>query len=395
MSRITRFAARDPGPAARLSGFMAHLRENGLKPGVHETATALDALAHVRATSPEEARLALKAVCCGTAEDAARFDGLFDAYWRNLGRVREKVLREDGAARKFRTRTSGETAGETASGPGRADSPDDGQSDGETAAEGTGRLVASEARNLMKTDLREVVDPRDVAAAEAIARRLAVAIADRRSRRRRAARTGERIDFRRVIRKSLATGGEPIRLFHRRRPDRPVRLTVLCDVSGSMMLYARIFLAFVSGLARADETVDAYLFHTRLVRITEALRDDDPLRALNRLTLLAEGFGGGSKIASNLDRFARTYARRLVSGRSVVIILSDGYDTDPPEAMAAALKRLKMRGCRIVWLNPLLGWKSYEPVARGMAAALPSLDLFAPANTLAALAALEPEFARL
>ncbi len=228
-----------------------------------------------------------------------------------------------------------------------------------------------------------------------MARRLAAAIRDRRSRRRRAARKGHEIDFRRVVRKSLSTGGEPIHLPRRRRPDRPVRLSVLCDVSGSMTVYARVFLAFLSGLMRADDTADAYLFHTKLVRITEALRDDDPLRALNRLTLLADGFGGGSRIASNLDRFARTYARRFVTGRSVVVILSDGYDTDPPEAMAAALQRLRKRGCRIVWLNPLLGWAGYEPVARGMAAALPSLDLFAPANTLAALAALEPEFARL
>ena len=174
-----------------------------------------------------------------------------------------------------------------------------------------------------------------------------------------------------------------------------MRLTVLCDVSGSMTVYARVFLAFVAGLIRADATADAYLFHTRLVRITGALRDDDPLRVLNRLTLLSDGFGGGSKIGSNLDRFARTYARSFVTGRSVVVILSDGYDTDPPERMAAALEKLKKRGCRIVWLNPLAGWKGYEPIARGMAAARPHLDLFAPANTLASLAALEPEFARL
>ena len=113
------------------------------------------------------------------------------------------------------------------------------------------------------------------------------------------------------------------------------------------------------------------------------------------MTLLADGFGGGSKIGGALDQFSRTYARKFVTGRSVVIILSDGYDTDPPELLAAALKRLKKRGCKVIWLNPLKGWEAYAPVARGMAAALPHLDLFAAANTLDSLASLEQKVTRL
>lgn len=395
MSRVTRFAGRDPGPAARVAGFIAHLRDNGLRLGVPETATAMRALAVVEAADPAEARLALKAVCAGSADEAARFDDLFDAYWRNNGRVRQKVVRDEAARERQHTRSSQAAEGPQSARRGTMQAPEDGRGDGEAAADGTGRLIASQARNLMKKDLRELVDPADIAAAETIARRLAAAIRDRRSRRRRAARKGDAIDFRRTVRLSLATGGEPLALPRRRRPDRAVRLTVLCDVSGSMTAYARVFLAFVAGLMRGERTADAYLFHTKLVRITEALRDEDPLRALNRLTLMAEGFGGGSKIAANLDRFARTYARQFVNGRSVVVVLSDGYDTDPPEMMGGALRRLKRRGCRIVWLNPLAGWKGYEPIARGMAAARPHLDLLAPANTLASLAALEPELARI
>ena len=162
-----------------------------------------------------------------------------------------------------------------------------------------------------------------------------------------------------------------------------------------MTLYARVFLAFLTGLMRADGNSDAYLFHTRLVRITEALRDEDSLRALSRLTLLADGFGGGSRIGAALDQFAATYARRFVTGRSVVLIMSDGYDTDPPERLGTALAQLQRRGCRIVWLNPLKGWAGYAPVATGMAAALPYLDHFAAAGTLSDLAALEQELARL
>jgi uncharacterized protein with von Willebrand factor type A (vWA) domain len=203
------------------------------------------------------------------------------------------------------------------------------------------------------------------------------------------------IDMRRTLRASLATGGEPLRLARRTRPDRPMKIVALCDVSGSMVVYARPFLAFLAGLMRADAAADAYLFHTRLVRITEALRDDDPLRALNRITLLADGFGGGSRIGGALDEFARGQARRFVNGRTVVMILSDGYDSAAPGVVGDALARLKRRGCRVIWLNPLKGWTGYAPVAQAMAAALPHLDVFAAANTLADLAALDRELARI
>ena len=396
MSKITRFAAQDPGPDARMAGFLAHLRAHGLRLGVGETDTALQALTTIDATDPDQACRALKAVCCGTAEDWAQFDALFNSYWRNAGRVRQKVITSDRQTVPKHTRASRRADQNTPSeAKGQRDSPDTSDQQQDSHLAGDGKLIASSVHNLMKKDLRELVSPEDIREAETVARRLASAFADRRSRRRRQARKGTLIDLRRVMRHSLATGGEPLRLAFKHRPDRAVRLTALCDVSGSMTVYAKVFLAFLAGLMRADGTTDAYLFHTRLVRITEALRDDDPLRALNRLTLLADGFGGGSKIGGALDQFSRSYARKFVTGRSVVIIVSDGYDTDPPARLASALQRLKKRGCKVIWLNPMKGWKDYAPVASSMAAALPYLDMFAAANTLDDLAALEPQVARL
>jgi len=231
--------------------------------------------------------------------------------------------------------------------------------------------------------------------AEEVARRLGAALRDKRSRRRIAARRGDRLHFRKTIRHSLSTGGEPVRLLRKRRPDGTRKIVALCDVSGSMSIYAQVFLAFLAGLMRADTAADAYLFHTRLVRITEALRDKDAMRAIGRMSLMAEGFGGGSKIGPSLQRFADTYAKRFVDGRSVVMILSDGYDTSDPQMISDALVKLKKRGCKVIWLNPLKGWTDYEPVAAGMAAALPHLDLFKAANTLGDLAALEKDLVTL
>ncbi len=388
MTQVTRFAARDAGPVARVAGFMAHLRDNGFRLGVAETDLALQAL-QATATDADTVRRAVKAVACGSQADWARFDDLFAGFWRNGGRVRPRVDQGQGSARPG---ARGGDAGPQAGGNGAQDGPD---GSGEAASDGPGRLVASAVRNLTKTDLRDLVSAADIRAAEGVARRLGAAIRDRRSRRRRAAKAGARVDLRRTIRASLGTGGEPLHLCRQARPDRPVRIAALVDVSGSMGPYARAFIAFLGGLMRADPDADAYLFHTRLVRITEALRDDDALRALGRITLLADGFGGGSRIGANLMQFAATYARARVNGRTVVLILSDGYDSDPPDMLARAMARLARRGARIIWLNPLKSWRDYAPVAGGMAAALPYLDLFAPAGSLADLAALEGELSRL
>ncbi|MEM1079614.1 MAG: VWA domain-containing protein [Pseudomonadota bacterium] len=387
MSRVTRFAARDEGPAARMAGFMAHLRSHGMTLGVGATELGMEALSCVECTTPHTARAALRAVCAGSQAEVAQFDALFDAYWLSGGRVREKAVPSPKAPTP--QNSSSEFAeGPVSGGRGRVESPEDGQ--GEAESDGEGKLVASGIENMMKKDLREVVSASDIRAAERIAERLGRALRDKRSRRRKAATRGPGVDFRRTIRRSLATGGEPLRLARRRRPDRPVKIAALCDVSGSMTVYARVFLAFLAGLMRADPASDAYLFHTRLVRITGALRDDDPIRALNRLSLLADGFGGGSKIGAALDTYASTYARRFVDNRTVVLILSDGYDTGETGQTGAALARLKRRGCKVIWLNPLKSWRDYAPVSGAMAAAMPHLDLFAPAATLGDLAALEP-----
>ncbi|MFP7672468.1 VWA domain-containing protein [Marivita sp. S0852] len=394
MTRVTRFAARDPGPAARVAGFVAHLRENGLRLGVAEADTALSALAHVDAAWPEHARRALKAVCTGCKDEAERFDALFDSYWLDAGRVKQKIIPKQTSNLNNDVQSSQDAKGQDRStGAGSATTPDGG--DGEADSDGEGKLIATEIRNLMRKDLRDMVRHDDIAKAEAVARRLGAALRDKRSRRRIAARKGDRLHFRKTIRRSLATGGEPLMLLRKKRPDRTRKIVALCDVSGSMTVYAQVFLAFLAGLMRADSSADAYLFHTRLVRITEALRDKDEMRAIGRMSLMADGFGGGSKIGPSLQRFADTYAKRFVDGRSVVLILSDGYDTSPAHQIDAALKKLKKRGCKVIWLNPLKGWRDYAPVASGMAAALPHLDLFSAANTLGDLAALEQELAAL
>ena len=393
MSRVTRFASRDPGPAARVAGFVAHLRENGLRLGVAEVELCLNALTQVNAATPAECRRVLRAVCTGCQEEAERFEALFDSFWMDAGRVKQRITAKTQPSFSDDVHSSRDGTGQDAGSSGSVTAPDAGE--GAADSHGTGKLIATRQRNLSRRDLRDLVRPDEIAEAEAIARRIGAALRDRRSRRRIAARKGDRLHFRKTIRRSLSTGGEPLRLLRKRRPERSRKIVALCDVSGSMSVYAQVFLAFLAGLMRADKDAEAYLFHTRLVRITEALRDKDAMRAIGRMSLMADGFGGGSKIGSSLETFANTYAKRFVDGRSVVLILSDGCDTEPPEQLSCALAKLAKRGCKIIWLNPLKGWRDYAPIAGGMAAALPHLDLFKSANSLDDLAALEPHLVTL
>jgi uncharacterized protein len=374
---------------ARLSGFMTHLRRNGFAVGPGETELVLSTLAADEFVLATAARLALKTLLSGNREQWAGFDKLFDAYW--FGHDRKLV---EGAGAQAYTHPRPDIwikvlpPDETARAVGRT-------GNGEAPEEYGGPLIASPSDALSRADLRTLVTQDEVAEAEQIADRLARAIRYRLSRRRIPLRRGEVIDLRRTIRRNLSHGGEPLELRRKHRPERPVKLVVLLDVSGSMKLYSRYFLNFVHGLVAQWLQADAFLFHTRLVRISDALRDRDPSRAMERLSVIAEGFGGGTRIATSLKTFNDRYAKETLNTRSVVIVMSDGYDTDSPEALAVELRRLKQRARRLVWLNPLLGWKDYAPVARAMAVALDYIDCFATAHSLASLALLEDELARL
>ncbi|WP_420587237.1 vWA domain-containing protein [Ruegeria sp.] len=395
--QVTRFPSRAGGLADRMSSFIAHLRMNGLRVGPRETGDALAALSAVKATDSEQVRQALCAVLAGDAEDWRRFDELFDAYWFNAGKQRQgsaqsSHVRVQSAKPMIWQQPAEQGHHEMDADTGQEIPPD--PSDGEAVGR-DGKLIATRTANLSRRDLRELMDEQSLIQAEKAALALARAIQDRRSRRQRKALRGPALDMRRIQRASLARGGEPIDLYRRARPPRPMRIVALCDVSGSMTVYSRVFLAFLKGLIGSGTEADAYLFHTRLMRVTDALRDHDSIRAAGRLSLMAEGFGGGTDISGSLESFLSGYGARALNGRTIVLILSDGYCSSDPQALGDALARIRRKARRIVWLNPLKGWHEYQPIAAAMQTAEPYLDAHLPANTLDALAALEPEFRKL
>ena len=206
---------------------------------------------------------------------------------------------------------------------------------------------------------------------------------------------GHRIHVRRTVRRSLTYGGLPLDLIYRERRRELPRLVLIIDVSRSMNAYSYFFLRFARGIIDAFQNTDAFAFHTRLVHVADTLREADRHRLKEKLAWIAAGWGGGTRIGESLQAFNREYARRLVDSRTFVFILSDGYDTGPPELLGEELRRLQQRAKRIVWLNPLLGRSDYAPISRGMQAALPYLDLLAPAHNLESLMKIEEMLLRL
>ena len=377
--------------SGRMVDFGSHLRANGFYAGLPETEQSLRAMSLIDLSHSGDMRMALKAIYCQNADGHARFDDLFDAFWLNSGRQRDAPANDSESSRKSAANIRNILNDAASSGTGALDAPDDGGDQGESAATGEGKLIGTLVENSNLTDFREYVREEDKAAAEDAARRLAHAIRYRRSRRRKANARAGQFDLRKMIRRSTSRGGEPLDVVRKNKQEKPTRLVLLLDVSGSMESYARVFLAFARGLMGQDQATDAYLFNTRLMRITDVMRDKDTLRALNKLSIMARGFGGGTRIGHCLDNFVREHGAKALTSRSVVIVMSDGYDTGPTDAVAGALARMKRKGCRLVWLNPLLGWKGYEPVSACMQAALPWVDAFAACNTLASLGAIEKE----
>ncbi len=256
--------------------------------------------------------------------------------------------------------------------------------------DGEGRAVygASAQQRLKKVDFSEV--PRDdLAALEELSLRLLRRMSQRLSRRLVNSNLAGRIDLRRSIRRSIAYGGEPIVLAYKGKKPRKNKLVVLLDISGSMNFYSLFLLRFAYALQAHFQRVDTFLFSTHVVEISDLLRTRQLAEALRRLSQQAMGWSGGTKIGESLRQFNQRYARKLLSRDTTFIILSDGWDTGEPEVLASQLRAARRRAQRILWLNPLLGLKDYRPITRGMAAALPHVDVFAPAHNLESLLALE------
>ncbi|MBP0453071.1 VWA domain-containing protein [Kitasatospora sp. RG8] len=253
---------------------------------------------------------------------------------------------------------------------------------------GAERLVGSTAEALAQQDFG-TFGPGELAQLDRLLDNLAISLPLRRTRRREADPQGRHIDLRRSLRRSLRTGGETVRLArsHGRLRRRP--LVLLCDVSGSMEPYTRVYVRFFSRLcARAGSgvTAEIFVFATRLTRLTPVLRHTAPDAALRRASRAAPDWSGGTLIGRALAEFNDRFGRRGMARGAVVVIFSDGWEGEDPSAVGRETARLSRLAHRVVWVNPRKAAPGYAPLAAGIAAALPHCDAFVSGHSLAAMA---------
>ena len=245
--------------------------------------------------------------------------------------------------------------------------------------------VAASDEEVLRSKHFDALSPGELATLYRLMERLEMATPPRRTRRSERDRHGERIDMRRTLRGSTRTAGDPIRLAHKRRRVTRRRMVLLCDISGSMEPYARAYLQFLTCAAGSARDAEAFVFATRLTRLTRALRSRSPERAIQRAAATAPDWSSGTRIGDALKEFNDRHGRRGMARGAVVVILSDGWERGDPALVAREMERLSRLAHRIVWVNPRVAASGFSPRAGGMAAAMPHCDALVSGHSLEAL----------
>jgi len=364
--------------SAAVARFATLLRRSGLPVTLVEVTDAVRALDHLDIADRQELYFGLRACFVTRPEEVPPFDRCFQAFWSlapeaddSSGFIPAPSLDDQASPGVVKPDQKREALA--------LDSW--GEEEAEESGDPLSVPLASEAEALVHQDF-STFGAEQLEELLKLTVKIARRLAHRMSRRRRPVKRRGRVDLRRTLRANL-TRGDLIELRYRERKRKKIRLVLLCDVSGSMDLYSRFLLQFLFALQNVFGRVETFIFSTRLTRVTEYLRGRSYRQVLRRLTDVRD-WSGGTRIGESIAQFNREWPY-LVDRRTIVIILSDGWDTGEPDVLATELLRIKRRAARVIWLNPLLGNPSYEPLTRGMAAALPLIDDFAAGHNLAAL----------
>jgi len=344
------------------------LREAGLEVGPGRVTDALHGLDAVELARRDDVYWTLRQTLVSRAEDLDAFDRAFAAWF----------LRAPELAPPRTPETSRTRGVQTASRDGKEERA-------EAGADGEERAAGWSADELLRRKDFSELSQEELAKLRLLIAELAATRPQRRSRRLRRTPRGTTLDMRRLVRASLATGGDPVDRAFRKRVETHRKLIVLCDVSGSMEPYSRAILLFVHGLLESGRGVEAFAFGTRLTRLSDELSGPDPERALEEASKRVVDWSGGTRIGASLKSFNDLWGRRALSRGAVVVIVSDGWEREDTATVGREMARLARCAYAVVWVNPLKGHPDYEPLAGGMRAALPHVDRFLPGHNLASL----------
>ncbi len=359
--------------------FCKALRRAGVPVGTAQILDTIRAVNAVGFTKRHDFRVTLRACLVTKPEHFAVFDQVFRMFWRDPEFLDKMITNLLPAINTPPVEKELKPAQNRA-----VDAMSAGQSRNLPAVdreeiEVEATLSHSQTEVLKHLDF-EVMTNSEVAAAERAIAQLRLPIVKRPSRRYHTSPTGQRIDARAAFRSARKTGGEVLSLPKRRPTPRPVNLTVLCDISGSMASYSRMMMHFIHSVARKQGAgwgnVNAFTFGTRLTNITKSLDVKDPDAALRVIGDQVKDWEGGTKIGTCLERFNKDWSRRVLGGNATVLLITDGLEREDVDVLSDQMQRLHLSSKDLIWLNPLLRWDAFEPQAMGIRAMLPHVDQF-------------------
>lgn len=364
------------------------LRQRGLLVTPSEAIDSLRALRHVDIADRDEFYLSLRTVMTSRLEDYPIFDEVFYRFWPA---ILDEEAWDEGANQMDSLPSSMNPAGDETGEGGeervsqQVEAADEGEGDAEDEEEVAGysaeEVLSGKDFSMFRADeLEEMIR---------VTLRMARKMATRLSRRMQRTRRGHLIDRRRTVRNNLKYGGDVIELAYKERKIKKTKLVLLCDVSGSMDIYSRFLLQFIYALQSNFARTESFVFSTQLSHVTEYFKDHDIYEALDVIAKEVLDWSGGTRIGQSLAMFNQDWASSMLDQRTVVIVLSDGWDTGDADVLEQEMDALQRRAGRVIWLNPLMSNPGYQPLCRGMRTALPYIEVFAPAHNLASLMELE------
>ncbi|MGH2991572.1 MAG: vWA domain-containing protein [Solirubrobacterales bacterium] len=371
--------SRGPGDTLvrKLVGFGRVLREDGVEIGPGRIQDAFRALDVVGIGSSRDVYWALRCTLIARREDIDAFSEAFAWFWTPPG-VRDQEPDEEELEDGDRVRSPAVSTRYEASAAAAAECPG-----GDRAAPERG-MAASSLERLRHMDFVEY-GPDDLRVAREAVQQIARAMPKRRSRRMETAHQGTSIDKRRTLRSAMRTAGHPLERWWKQPRLVPRKLVFLLDISGSMEPYARAVVMFLQVAVRSGRRVEAFTFGTRLTRITRELSGQDPDRALRAAARAVPDWAGGTQIGENLAAFNDLGSRTGTGRGAVLVIVSDGWERGDPKVLSREMARAYRLAHTTIWVNPAAGQPGYEPIARGMAAAMEHVDVFLPGHDLQSL----------
>ena len=379
-------------PSERLAGFAALLRDHGLTVGVAEQQAMLQAALHFGPLQERSLQAAWRAIACHSHREWQLWTDVYERFWhpeklrggvKVSGQTRPgRNLRQSVQAMHEQMNAASQPGGQKLA-PQTAGDVSSGGQDEHDAGTPRAQGGASRTEALHQRD-GQMWMPQELSALQSLARQITAKLLPRATRRWRVASRGQRLDMRQTLRRSVGWGGELLQPAWKSKRQEPPRLFILADVSRSMESHAALFLRVARAFAlEADARV--FVFHTRLAEVTPYMHRDTPA-IQEKVNAVTAGFGGGTRIAVSLQDFARHHARAQLNRGSRVWVFSDGFDTDEPERLAAALQEVRARGARITWFHPT----RQVPASTALQHARRSIERFVPLASLADLAAARP-----